>query len=260
MNRKLSSSAHQFAFFYQTLPARYLKNDSFTITDVELIGRMTHIVRLGIGDTALLFNGIHCYELCIETVDRKAMRVRVVNVFAQKTVQPSVGILLPVLKKSALEEAIYGCVESGISNIQLVMTQKSNHSYHHAKEKERLQRIVIAACEQAKQFTIPEIRTPLPLPQALLLHKVTPVQTLLFADPEGTPFFEVLTSLHANKQKNKTKHIDFLVGPEGSLTPEETRLVYEYGALGVRLTPTILRAQQAAVVLAGALVSSVYQD
>ncbi len=294
----VDSGTHQFAFYYGVAPVKKQEGDSVVILDSDLIVRMIHVVRLSIGDMVVIFNGISTYECCIEKIDKKSLTARITSVIYPKILQPTVGVLLPLLKKVALEEAVYGCVESGISYIQLVITEKTNRSYRHEKELDRLQRIVIAACEQSKQFVIPEIRVPIALVDWLKCRKKLPLDTnaahslevlksslqsgrsndecgslqsgmssdergslyrdiFLFADPVGKPFLDVLNVVGAlyTEQKN----ICFLVGPEGDLTNEEKHAVYASGAIGIRLTPTILRAQQAVIVLTAALVSSVFK-
>ncbi len=72
-------------------------------------------------------------------------------------------MLLPLLKKIALEEALYACVELGAHSVQLVITNKSQHTWVDLKKWCACNEFMIAAAEQSKNFAFPEW-----LPQCLL--------------------------------------------------------------------------------------------
>ncbi len=251
---KNKSDSHTFAFFYTELKKN--KDSFFTIEDRTMVDRIAKIVRLSVGEEILFFNANNAVLCVIESIEPRKIRVKMVQWMLPKKRECKVTVVLPLLKRVALEEAVYGCVEAGVDEIQLLETQKSRKKEQLGiLEKERLERIVIAACEQSKHFSMTQIKAPVAID--VFLSSVNSVKTkLLFADPEGIPLRDVLSSVRVEK---KVTNLFVLVGPEGDLTMQEKKLVYFHGAQGVRLTPTILRAQQAAVVLSALVTACVFE-
>ncbi len=225
--------AHEFAFFLDKLPEQ---NQKVTLQDEALVRRITGVLRLAIGDTVVFFNQKEHVRLTLSEQEKKVL-IGNTGGLAQNTIyQPAVTLLLPILKRDALEAAIYGAVECGVTNIQLITTQKCQRKWGGQKEFERLQRIVIAAAEQSKCFAFAHLLEPISLEAAL--GQLKNVQ-LLFADPSGTEL------------QKPSQNCAVLVGPEGDLTDTEKKLVKTAGAIFFKLTPTILRATQAAVLSVG---------
>jgi 16S rRNA (uracil1498-N3)-methyltransferase len=147
------------------------------------------------------------------------------------------------LKKQALEEAVYGLVECGVSSIYLLDTDKVQRDWGGDKEYERLYKICIAAAEQSKNYAMPQIHKPISLNEFIKQHAA---YTKLFFDPAGA-------SIMATISDRKHENICCIVGPEGDLTESEKDLLRTQQFNFCHLTPTILRAQQAVVVAVGAL-------
>lgn len=223
------SNHHIFALYYPELSNN---PKIITITDKLLVDRISKVLRLQIGQMCVLFNQqIHAQYLITE-ITAKTITGQLQLVQKNIMYQPAITLLLPVLKREALEAAIYGAVEVGVSEIQLLLTQKVQRKWGGQKELERLQRIVIAAAEQAKCYRFASIHEPIGLEQALQKYQN---KKLLFADPEGKQFEPV------------TQDCAVLVGPEGDLSLQEKELLVKHQVALFKLTPTILRACQAAV-------------
>ena len=109
--------------------------------------------------------------------------------------------MLPLLKREALERALYSCVEMGANEIRLVVTKKTTREWGGEKEFARLQRIIISAAEQSKNFSIPLLYQPERF-ETVIDNSNSDV--CLFADPEGVPIGQVL--------KNTISSITILVG------------------------------------------------
>jgi 16S rRNA (uracil1498-N3)-methyltransferase len=226
---------HEFALYVKQLPA---ESKELTITDKGMVHRITHVLRLGVAESVILFNQQHHIRFTL-TKSSKNQVTGTTDALQNNTFyKPAVTLILPVLKKDALEAAVYGAVECGVTTIQLVTTQKVQRKWGAAKECERLERIVIAAAEQSKCFAFANIVGPVSLQDALQKCEGT---QLLFADPAGKSLQKI------------TQDCAVLVGPEGDLTESEKELVKTAGAEFFKLTPTVLRAQQAAVLSVGVL-------
>jgi 16S rRNA (uracil1498-N3)-methyltransferase len=164
--------------------------------------------------------------------------------------RPSISFLLPLLKRDDYEGALYSLAELGVSSIQPVITQKTHTSWSD-RDADRAERILIAATEQSKNYAMPELKAPISLDKAV--QAVDKGSIKVFFDPLGEAFFSVLRMLH----DNQPQHIVLLIGPEGDLSSEEKKMVKEKGFIFCALTPTIVRAVQAAALGAG-LVRSLF--
>ncbi len=241
MNTK---NIHEFALYVTDLPG--LKPGTlYTLKDQDLIHRMLHVLRLQQDDQFILFSRTHAFVCTINTYLKKELIINIITPKQVSKIMPVINVFLPMLKRTALEEALYSCTELGAQVIQLIYTDKTPHTKVQPKDLERYQRIIISAAEQCKHFCFPELRAPIMLEKAL--KNINPNVLNIFGDPEGNSY----TTLLDAKNPLNCKEITILVGPEGDLTPEEKLALKEYNFNFVHLTPTILRAQQALTVLLG---------
>ncbi len=103
----------------------------------------------------------------------------------------------------------------------------------------------IAAAEQSKNFAFPELYAPIGLEQAL--EQFCTSAFCIVADPEGHPARDVLKDL----DDATCEQIVLTVGPEAAYCNDELAVLKKHTFHFMRLTPTILRARQAAALLAG---------
>ena len=238
---------HIFAFFWHhenQLPS-YSSGDTIRCTDEQLLHRMHTVLRLTQQDESIFFDRtMHC-NVRFEEVTKKYSSARVLACARNTPIAPSITFLLPLLKREALHEAVYGLTEVGCTTIQLITTAKMHVSWQGQKELEKLQKIMIAAAEQAKYYSFGHINPPLPLKEALKTYNQQDLNKL-FLDATGS-------SLVSTPILGSNNGYIVLAGPEGDLTPEEKKYVKEANFKAVKLTPTILRAPQAAILATGVL-------
>lgn len=227
---------HEFAIFYKN----FSESNQFISGDSDFIHRIIHVLRMKSGDTVIIFNQQHHGYITLEELSAKKVTGRLNNFQKNTLYAPDITLFLPVLKKEALSEAIYGAVECGVSKIQLVTTEKVQRAWQGKKECERLERVVIAAAEQAKCFSFPDIKEPISLSAAIASLQS---EHILCADPEGISLKEL--SINGS--------CALFLGPEGGLTEKERNDLKAAQATFFKLTPTILRARQAAVLSVGFL-------
>lgn len=240
---------HEFALYVEALSSLISgKNASDTIhfSDEKLLHRMKYVLRLGPQDHCILFDR-HVYTLVVILAFAGKKHVSVTIQKLQKTVvlQPTIIFLLPILKRDDYESALYALAELGVNEIQLVFTQKTTHQWSGARDRERAEKIVIAAAEQSKNFAYPHIKEPISLENAVKEYGAA--DTKIFFDPTGKGLLEVISSLSIAK----IKKIVLLVGPEGDLSVQEKELVKAHDFTFCALTPTIVRAVQAVALGAG---------
>jgi 16S rRNA (uracil1498-N3)-methyltransferase len=238
---------HEFALYFQDLSSQS-HNNHFILRDISIVQRITSVLRLKQADMLILFDQQNHTRVVIEEILKKEVRVKVVDTHANRQLKPSITLLLPLLKKDALESAISVCVELGVTDIQLVTTQKTNNVWTGKKEKVRIERVMIAAAEQSKQFVLPQLHEPKPLSQILGELTSRKIPTIFF-DPRGDSLLEVMRKI----AEQKPDKMVCMVGPEGDLTDQEKDELKKVNVQFVRLTPTVLRSWHALLVGVGAL-------
>ncbi|HSW75515.1 MAG TPA: RsmE family RNA methyltransferase, partial [Candidatus Saccharimonadales bacterium] len=173
---------------------------------------------------------------------KKDIKIRVESLHSNHVMQPHLIFLLPLLKKEALEEAVYSLCEIGVNEIQLVATAKSKAlSAVTSKELDRLRAIIIAAAEQSKNYTLSTLLEPKKL-QDVISSFSQASQKIVF-DVSGKSFFQI--------HKTTEKNIILSVGPEGGFTNEELTFLQSHGFESCALTHTTLRAVQAVAISSG---------
>jgi len=216
-----------------------LKNDKIQeIDDRDIMHHLVKVLRVQLHDQFIFFDREYHGLVQVAQISKKNIAVRIVNVETNLVSKQKVTFLLPLLKKEALEQAVYSLSEIGVSCIQLVITQKSRQKLLHDKEFDRLQSIIIAAAQQSKNYCYPHLLQPKILQEVI---DVLPSFNIVF-DAAGKSFFE----LHASA--SQAKDINLLIGPEAGLTQSELSLAAQKSFQACRLTATTLRAVQAVVV------------
>lgn len=242
MNKKQANS-HLFALYYPT-SSSYKVSQQLTITEDDLVHRMQRVLRLSQGDTCILFDSVSWLELIITAVTRTTITGNVNAKHAVKPWQPNINFFLPILKREALAIAVYDLVQAGVQEIQLIQTQKVQHALRGTQELQRLQRIIIAAAEQSKNFAFPQIKAPITWQE--FLAQIASVPTFV-GNPAGKPLFATI------KEYSPEATYNLLVGPEGGFTSQEYTQLQKANVIEVSLIPTILKAETAAFYLAALL-------
>lgn len=245
----MNNAKHEFALYVLDISARLSKNPkTLLIDDTDLVRRITSILRLASGDIVTLFDEKQHAQCTIKEIHaRKSILFSVHAIEPNTTIEPTVTILLPLLKREAFEDMVYACVEFGATNIQLISTEKTQRSWHGEKELQRTRKIMIAAAEQSKQFRMCAIHEPRPLSDVLKMLNQTSIK--LVADPDGVPLYDALTQI----KNNPSCDIVITMGPEGDFTTDEKKWLDEASFQSVQLTSTVLRSQQAGTILLGAV-------
>lgn len=244
------NNAHIFALYHPNLH-NYHEKDVLIIKDKQLRHRITNILRLKPQEPLILFDGTMVYHI---TIDEQTLAKKD-YVFGsicdiQKPHTPSTPLFLmpSLLKKEAFEHVAYYAAQMGACSLQPILTQKTHRSWNAEKDHERLFNIMIAACEQAKSFTIPELRQPLKLEA---IPYVQSESVGLYFEDTGQSLFEIATTL----KNQKPSSISLFFGPEGGVTEQEECMLKGKGFISCSLTATILRAQEAVAVGLGSIAS-----
>ena len=238
---------HLFALYVPELQKHIELNKKYIrIKDKDLFHRIAHVLRIQKDESVHLFDRQHNTIAKLKDFEKKDTVIFSFDAMqTNKTYSPTLQVVLPVLKKDALEQAVNNATQLGANHIQLVTTEKTQRKWHGAKELERLEKIIIAAAEQSKNFCFPLISEPVALNFVCARYKNA---HRFFADPHGQHILHILNELDTELH---TPELVLLVGPEGDLSLEEKKELKQADFRFVRLTPTILRAEQAAALLIG---------
>lgn len=231
---------HEFALFYPLLTShiKNITNDQLiTITDPTITGRITSILRLRPGEEIIFFDAHISAHCSLYAVGKKEIQCVMLKKYLHQKLKPSITFILPLLKKDDFETALYSLVELGANTIQLVTTEKTQRSWGTDKEYDRCQRIMIAAAEQSKNFSLPELLSPIPL-KTYVAGLKTQKGLKIYFDPHGNAAFTILKGIDLKKPDLCT----LMVGPEGDLTADEKSLLQNQGFEFCQLTPTVLRS------------------
>ncbi len=238
---------HIFALYIKNLDLA-ISNNRIFLSDEQQVHRIGHVLRLKQDNILILFNRTYHVTMQITVITKKNIQGIVITAEKNSSLTPKIKLLLPVLKKDALSEAVYNAVEVGANEIQLVQTCKAQRIISN-NEFERLERVAIAAAEQSKNFVFPIINKKIPFDDAVKIG----AGAKLFFDPAGKRINEFLDTL----QHKKSDAMTLLIGPEGDLTQEEKDVLTNDQWMVCALTPTILRSAQAISVGVGIIRSMI---
>ena len=240
---ELQNQEHLFALYVPQINLKAcVPFQSLLIKDFDVVHRMVKVLRFQVDDTLVLFDGFVHVVVIIEQISKKNVLVKINRLNSNYPQNPYVTFLLPLLKKDALEQAVYSLAEIGINKIQLVITDKSRKSLINSKEFERLKNIVIAACEQSKNYVLPDLLEPVLL-QKCLSEEMDNACCIVF-DSMGKSFWDFKPEFD---QQSKI----LTVGPEGGFSLAELEFFGNHKFIFCALTSTVLRAVQAVALSAG---------
>ncbi|MCX5924907.1 MAG: RsmE family RNA methyltransferase [Candidatus Dependentiae bacterium] len=246
----MNRAKHEFSLHLGSL-SQLLKSINqgleWSIDDETLHHRISKVLRLIEGDTVILFDRLINAQCLIRAMHGKKRIVFQLLVKEKNTILvPHITCVLPLLKRDDFESALYMLAELGVNSVQLVTTDKSVRSWGD-KERERVERILIAAAEQSKHFAMPLINAPIAL-QEFCVASSKVVAAKIYFDVEGESLL-----YHLNKNTSvKPEQCMLMVGPEGDLTVDEKVMVQQTGFAFCKLTPTTLRAVHAVCLGVGA--------
>lgn len=240
---------HEFALFVASLSSIAQgkdPGDNLIFSDEKLLHRVMNVLRLGVDDPCIFFDRqVQVSATIAGFIGKKQLSVNVRSIQKTTILHPHITFLLPVLKRDDFESALYALAELGVNTIQLIFTQKTVHKWAGVRDTERADKILIAAAEQSKNCAYPELKEPISLDVALKKYGATEVK--IFFDPAGKQLFDVMNTLRTSMAQK----IVLLIGPEGDLHREEKKMVQANDFIFCALTPTIVRAVQAAALGAG---------
>ena len=212
---------------------------------VELTETVFHhwvkVLRAQVGETATLFNGQGGeYEVTLSDVAKKSASVQV-TAFNPTNRTPAIRTLLGQVmsKGDRMDYAIQKAVELGVSEIQLLTSERCEMRLKYDRDQKKLdhwQGIAIAACEQCGMNLVPKILAPLSL-EKWLASELPETKLVLAPNKDET-----------NPLNNAKSNIALLIGPEGGLSEIEIQAANDVGFTNWCIGERVLRTETAPVV------------
>lgn len=161
-----------------------------------------------------------------------------------KPINTSIHLNIGMPDRDALEKVVADCTAMGIQRITPVICDYSQEQWWKSswpKHYERLKSKMISAMKQSLYPFLPSLDTPVTLQQALENSSGKKI----IADPEGEAF---CTTLNTDDFP-----VSCFIGPPGGYSLNELSLFRKHDSIMVRIAPTRLRTELAAVVLCAQL-------
>lgn len=207
------TDAHRFALYVDGLSNIAKQNKTeFAYKEKALYQRITKVLRLQKNERCILFdNHIHItLELAPEMFTSKNTISGTISAWEKnKSLYPRIILCPSLVQKHFFENIVYSAAQMGVQTIIPIITQKVKRNWLAEKEKARLNKIMVAACEQAKQFIIPTLHDPISFENFVKAPDKT-YQNVFF-DTGETPLIDLLLKL----DNSKLKAIRLFFGPEG---------------------------------------------
>lgn len=149
-------------------------------------------------------------------------------------------LLLSIFKFDRMEWAIEKCTELGVARVIPVIARRTDSHLAAAavKRVERWRRLALEASEQSRRSSPPAISAPVKLKDAAV--EISGTKIVLTEAGQTNPLREALRSHPGGT-------VALAVGPEGGWIEEELQMFQDSGWIAASLSPTILRAETAAV-------------
>jgi 16S rRNA (uracil1498-N3)-methyltransferase len=210
---------------------------------------LTRVLRLGVGAAVEVFDGRGgVWTATVTEISRRHVAVRTTaGVAAPAEPRVRVRLVVSALKGDKLDDVVRDAAMVGVSDIQVVVTQRSEVSMAalvRAGRADRWRRIAVASLKQCGRAVLPTVHTPTSLTQ--WASAGTDGTLLVMCEPaagEGRRISDV----------PRTGVVTLVVGPEGGWTPGELALLSGMGAIAIQCGGLTLRADAAPLVGVAAL-------
>jgi 16S rRNA (uracil1498-N3)-methyltransferase len=236
---------------YVDAPLRAAENVALDASQANYLG---NVLRLGAGDSVLVFNGREGeWRGELASAGKRSLALTIVERTRPQTDALDLHYLFAPLKHARLDYMVQKAVEMGASRLQPVLTR---HAQVARINLERMRANAVEAAEQCGILTLPEIGTPLGFDAMIAQHD--PARLLVFCDEDAEVQDPVAALARAGA--GRTGGIAVLIGPEGGFAADERAALLKLpNSVRLALGPRILRADTAAVA-ALALVGAVLGD
>ena len=232
INDSLALSMRQPIRLYVNAPLSTGQDVPATPAHAHYLGS---VMRQGVGDRVLLFNGIDGeWSARIALLRKERATFAIERQTRPSAPESDLWLLFAPLKRDATDLLVQKATELGVSCLVPVLTERTNSNRVNLS---RLVAIATEAAEQSERLTVPSIWTPQNL------------QDMLHSWPSGRVLEVAVERSSGRPLGNPQGPAALLIGPEGGFTRSEVDLLVRHPFVQVAsLGPRILRAETAAIV------------
>ena len=203
------------------------------------------VLRMEQGNEIELVSAPDRYLAAIQDTDGECVAVRVITKLRSTEARTKVTLYQGLPKADKMEMIAQKTTELGVYAIQPVAMERSVvklEGKDASKKTERWQKIAREAVKQCARVNVPEVREPKKLTE--LADELRALDLLIV--PWEAALDGSVRSLVEALDKEKEQRIGILIGPEGGISPKESRwLCEEADGKLVTLGPRILRTETA---------------
>lgn len=210
---------------------------------------LVRVLRLGVGDACVLFNGDgHDYDANLTAVGKRGAEAEVVAARTIDNESPlSIVLLQGIARGEKMDWILQKATELGVAAFVPVSSERSEVKLEGDRAHKRLahwRSVVVAACEQSGRARVPPVAAPASLADAV---QRLPADTRRWVlDPRAG---HTVARLSAPPIQGCV----LAIGPEGGWSPRDRAILDEAGFSGLRLGPRILRTETAGMAAIAAL-------
>ena len=242
----MSSRNFSRRFFVQPEESGKIEQES-VIIDGPSAHHMINVIRVSVGNEVMLFDGSgHEYSAVVIEVKKSKLTASITGCEAVDRELPfelRVAVALP--KGDRQKVLVEKLVELGVTHL-IPLNAKRSVVKSEPKSAGKLMRRVIEASKQCGRNTLMQIESPLTTGK---LFETTEGQRFI-AHPYEAADGKTRTAIEAASQMQSAKHVTIAIGPEGGFDLAEVEQALSHDWKPVKIGPTILRVETAAVALA----------
>ncbi len=216
-----------------------ISGDAIVITQPELLGQLTRVLRLQAGDVCVVFDGSG-YEYACEVLSfnkHEAHLLITKKSKGKRELDRNITLYQSLLKGDHFEVVLQKATELGVKRFVPIVSDRSIVRDISEQKQKRYRHILTEATEQCGGCIVPSLADLMTLSDAL---EASGAGALFCFEGESK---QDILGAPAHK-----KETILFVGPEGGFTDDEVEHARESGAHVVSLGKRILRAETAAVV------------
>lgn len=216
---------------------------------------LVRVLRLGVGDACVLFNGDGCdYDARLASLAKKGAEA---EVFGRREIDRESPLRITlgqgIARGEKMDLVLQKATELGVAAVAPLIAERTEVKLDAERAGKRMthwQGVLAAACEQSGRARLPALSEPHAL--ATWASGLPDRSTRLALDPEGEC---TLSSLALPADAD----VILAVGPEGGLSARDLAALRAAGFRGLRLGPRILRTETAGLAAIASL-QAMYGD
>lgn len=218
----------------------YKGQENYSLDSKDLVNQIYKVLKMKVGESVILFNGTNNIDYVCEILSVANKKIDIIQKSCEtkdNTINKNIDLYLAI-PKSGIEDILRACTELGVSNIYPVISERTEKKELNI---ERLNKIIIEACEQSGRNTIPGIYAPV---------KLKDVNTSTFENSVVYHTSVPQSYAKASDCKPVTQDLknieNIFAGPEGGFTESEIKYLADRGARIKKLSTYTLRTVTAA--------------